>query len=143
MKPDDHTRRQDEHESSTLLVGMKTKLEQVKFEKESWKRLLDYIKQEKVIAREHISQLVKDAQYDPHFLNAVENYLDDLLRLETVATLIKSDISAFENLLECKFMSSQELETILRNRQKLNHNVQQLEQRFKQINSSFDSYIIS
>jgi hypothetical protein len=117
-----------------------TKLNQLKYETEAWKRLLDFLKQENSFAKNRLAEVTRLSAGDQLFLNTAENYLNDLLQLETIIALIKIDVNAFEKIFERKNINDEEIEKLVSKKHQIDKEMRKLEQEFKNIKSTFDRF---
>jgi len=82
---------------------MTRRLSQFRYEANSWKRILEFIRQENIQTKNHLAEVVRFSEAENYFLNDVEYLINKLLQIETAITLISKDIGSFERFLEKEF----------------------------------------
>ena len=82
---------------------MKRRLCQFTYENNSWKRILEFIRQENILVKNHLAEVISLSQADQLILDDVEYLLNNLLQIETAVGLIYKDIEAFDKLTDREF----------------------------------------
>ena len=80
---------------------MTISVSQYQFESDKWKRLLEFIILENTYCKNRLSDIVKESDNsDSEFLEQAEHYQYYYIQQETLLSLLRSDIYAFDRLLE-------------------------------------------
>ena len=127
------TRRQD--------MIQEKKMEQVKIEADTWKRLLDFFMEENVHAKNRLSNILKDG-FDRDLLDELENFQSQFIKQDEMINLLRRDIAELSILLS-KENGTDEVSTNLLNRklENLRYNLADSERRFSGLQLNFNKYL--
>jgi len=120
---------------------MTRRLSQFRYEANSWKRILEFIRQENIQTKNHLAEVVRFSEAENYFLNDVEYLINKLLQIETAITLITKDIGYFERFLEKEFYVDGTSKNITATRHSVLKDIRNLETEFKNIKYEVDSFL--
>jgi hypothetical protein len=120
---------------------MTRRLSQFRYEASSWKRILEFIRQENIQTKNHLADVVRYSEPAHYFLNDVEHLISNLLQIETAITLISKDIGPFERLLEKETYVDGTSKNITATRHTIIKDIRNLENEFKNIKYEVDSFL--
>ena len=117
------------------------KLKQLKFESETWKRLLDFMMDENIQLKNRLSEVLKD-QFDKNLLDDVERFQSHFIKEDQLIGLMRNDIAELdalliENLLDDE-MSMQNVHLKLK---RLRNNIKNAEMQFSNLKLDFYNYL--
>ena len=117
------------------------KMEQVKIEADTWKRLLDFFMEENVHAKNRLSNILKDG-FDRDLLDELENFQSQFIKQDEMINLLRRDIAELSILLS-KENGTDEVSTNLLNRklENLRYNLADSERRFSGLQLNFNKYL--
>jgi hypothetical protein len=121
---------------------MTMKLNQFRYETESWKRLLEFIRQENSFAKNRLAEVIRLSKGEQSFLNRAERYLDDIIQIETVVALIRVDVAAFEKWFDKQPVLEADIQRMITKKYTIDKEVKKLEMEFKNIKSLFDNFMM-
>lgn len=117
------------------------KLRQLKYESDTWKRLLGFVAEENIHLKNRLSEVLK-AHFDKNLLNDVENFHNEFIRADELIGLLRNDIAEFDNLLTREeFEDGAIMKQVERKLKKLRHGVKDTEEHFAKLKSAFNSYL--
>jgi hypothetical protein len=117
------------------------RLSQYRYEANSWKRLLEFIRQENVQAKNHLAEVVRDSETQTYLLNDVEYLINNLLQIETAVRFIATDIGQYEKLLDKEFYVDGTSKNIMSTRHTVTKDIKNLEGEFKHLKLEVDSFL--
>jgi hypothetical protein len=120
---------------------MMRRLSQFKYEASSWKRILEFIRQENIQTKNHLAEVVRYSEPENYFLNDVEVLINNLLQIETAIALISEDIGPFERLLDKEFYVDGTSKSITATRHSIMKDIRNLESQFKNTKYEVDSFL--
>ena len=117
------------------------KLKQLKFESDTWKRLLDFMMDENIQLKNRLSEVLKD-QFDKNLLDDVERFQSHFIKEDQLIGLMRNDIAELdalliENLLDDE-MSMQNVHLKLK---RLRNNIKNAEMQFSNLKLDFYNYL--
>jgi hypothetical protein len=117
------------------------KLRQLKYESDTWKRLLVFMMEENIHLKSRISEVI-NADVDRNLLNDVEDFYSGFIRADELIGLLRNDIAEFDGLLTREvFEDGAIMKQVERKLKKLRHGVKSTEEHFASLKSSFNSYL--
>jgi hypothetical protein len=118
-----------------------SKLRQLKYETDTWKRLLGFVMEENIHLKSRLSEILKE-NFDKNLLNDVENFYNEFIRADELIGLLRNDIAEFDGLLTREvFEDGAIMRQVERKLKKLRHGVKSTEEHFASLKSSFNSYL--
>lgn len=118
------------------------KLKQFEFECETWNRTLKYLVNENIHLKNRLSEILKD-KFDKYLLEEVEGFQNRFIREDELIDLIRNEIAELEELLDTEEQESEEFD-IDRDRKikKIRNNLKIAENRFSELKSDFNDFLI-
>ncbi|MEO8862099.1 MAG: hypothetical protein ABI358_11785 [Ginsengibacter sp.] len=117
------------------------KVKQIQFESNTWKRLLDFFREENVYFKNRLSDILKES-FDRNLLDALENFQNRFIIQDELNGALRNEISELDKLLldeKIKEVISKPLiERILGN---LRENLSNSEKRFCALQLDFNKYL--
>lgn len=117
------------------------KMCQFRYEASSWKRVLEFIKQENIQVKNHLAEVVRFSDADQFALNDVEFLLNNLLQIEAGVGLILKDVQSFEKLIDKEFYVDGSYMSLIHKRQMIIKDLKNIETQFKNVQSQADSFL--
>ena len=114
---------------------------QFRYEASSWKRVLEFIKQENIQVKNHLAEVVRFSDADQFALNDVEFLLNNLLQIEAGVGLILKDVQSFEKLIDKEFYVDGSYMSLIHKRQMIIKDLKNIETQFKNVQSQADSFL--
>ncbi len=116
-------------------------LGQLKYESDTWKRLLGFVMEENIHLKNRLSEVL-NANFDKNLLNDVENFYSEFIRADELIGLLRNDIAEFDGLLTREvFEDGAIVKQVERKLKKLRHGVKAAEEHFGKLKSAFNSYL--
>ncbi|MEO9031649.1 MAG: hypothetical protein ABI285_00290 [Ginsengibacter sp.] len=116
-------------------------MKQIQFESNTWKRLLDFFREENVYFKNRLSDILKES-FDRNLLDALENFQNRFIIQDELNGALRNEISELDKLLldeKIKEVISKPLiERILGN---LRENLSNSEKRFCALQLDFNKYL--
>lgn len=116
-------------------------MKQIQFETSTWKRLLDFFRDENVFFKNRLSDILKES-FDRNLLEALENFQSRFIKQDEVNSVLRNEISELDRLLlddKIKEIASKpSIERILFN---LRENLYRSELRFCTLQLDFNKYL--
>jgi len=117
------------------------KLRQLKYEADTWKRLLGFVMEENIHLKNRLSEVLKE-NFDKNLLNDVEDFYSGFIREDELIVLLRNDIAELDSLLTREvFEDGITLKQVERKVKKLRHGVKAAEEHFGKLKSAFNSYL--
>jgi hypothetical protein len=116
----------------------KVKLGQLKYESDTWKRLMGFLMDENVHLKNRLSEVLK-ANFENSLLNDVENFHSEFIRTDELIGLVRNDIAEFDSLLTREVFEDGAI--VKQVEKKLRHGVRAAEEHFGRLKSAFNSYL--
>jgi hypothetical protein len=120
---------------------MTRKLSQYKYESNSWKRVLDFIKQENVLTKNHLAEVITSNTAGNSFQGDIGYLLNDLLDINTELSHINKEVIAFDALLDNEIYRDANDKAITAARFAIIMDIKNLEIRFKNIKQQVDTVL--
>jgi hypothetical protein len=124
-----------------MVKEMNKKMCQFKYEASSWKRILEFIKQENIQVKNHLAEVVRFSDADEFSLNDVEFILNNLLQIEAGVRLIITDVQVFEKLIDKEIYVDGSYLNLIHKRQMIIKDLKNIEVQFKNMQSQADSFL--
>ncbi len=131
------------HKTSTLKTGsmFESKLKQLQYESETWKRLLCFMQEENVYQKNRLSEILKD-EINKNILDEVEAFYSSFLFEDEYIISLRNEIDKVTKELQKDFFVKGEIKKSLEMQLKqLRNNIKDAEKRFSQIKIAFNSYL--
>ncbi len=117
------------------------KMEQLKIETGTWKRLIDFFMEENVNSKNRLSNILKD-RFDRKLLDEFEKFHSEFMKQDEVINLLRSEITELDKLLlNQKINDGISPELIDRKVENLRHNLSDSERRFSELQLDFNRYL--
>lgn len=120
---------------------MTRKLSQYKYESNSWKRVLDFIKQENVLTKNHLAEVITSNTAGNSFQDDIGYLLNDLLDINAELSHINKEVIAFDALLDNEIYRDAYDKAITAARFAIIMDIKNLEIRFKNIKQQVDTVL--
>lgn len=117
------------------------KFEQYRHEFNTWKRTIDFFKQENAFLKNRLSKVV-DVKSDKFFLAKAEQYQNQFIIQDEFMDELKHDIHVLDEIVENvenQLLSTKKIET---KRTKIHNEMQYLEKNFTSIKNDFNDYLL-
>ena len=122
---------------------MNTRLCQFRYETSSWKRVLEFIKQENIVAKNHLAEVISFSPAEQYFLNDVEYLLNNIVKIETAVSLIHKDVQYFEKLIDKEYYVDGVTKGLISHLNTINKDIKNLETEFKNIKHQIDNFLFN
>jgi late competence protein required for DNA uptake (superfamily II DNA/RNA helicase) len=117
------------------------KLRQLKYETDTWKRLLGFVMEENIHLKNRLSEVLKE-NFDKNLLNDVEKFYAGFIKEDELIGLLRNDIAELNSLLTREvFEDGMTMKQVERKVKKLRHGVKAAEEHFGKLKSAFNSYL--
>ncbi len=117
------------------------KMEQLKIETGTWKRLIDFFMEENVHSKNRLSNILKD-RFDKKLLDEFENFHSEFMKQDEVINLLRGEITELDKLLfNEKINDGVNPELIDRKVENLRHNLSDSERSFYKLQLDFNRYL--
>ncbi len=117
------------------------KVKQIQFESNTWKRLLDFFREENVYFKNRLSDILKES-FDRNLLEALENFQSRFIIQDELNRALRKEISELDKLLLDEkikeAISKPVIERLLGN---LRENLSKSERRFCALHLDFNKYL--
>ena len=120
---------------------MKRRLCQFTYENNSWKRILEFIRQENILVKNHLAEVISLSQADQLFLDDVEYLLNNLLQIETAVGLIYKDIEAFDKLTAKEFFIDGNQQKVIGLHNTIKKDIKNVEAEFTKLKTRADNLL--
>lgn len=118
-----------------------SKLKQLQYESDTWKRLLAFMMDENVRLKNRLSEVLKDGS-ENLLLNEIENFQNNFISEDELIGLLKKDIAEVDKMLVREVFEDGKIMKQLNKKLKmLRSNIVEVEKRFGQLKSDFHSYL--
>lgn len=116
------------------------KLQQLKYESNTWKRLLGFMTEENVHLKNRLSQILKE-KFNADLLEEAEVFQSNFVKEDELIGLLRNDIAELDKLLEREmFEGGNTIKEVKRKLQKIRSNMEIAEKQFGTLKSGFNSY---
>lgn len=117
------------------------KLKQLQYESDTWKRLLAFMMDENVHLKNRLSEVLKDGA-DNILLVEMENFQNIFVREDELVRLLRKDIAELDKLLVREvFEDGKIIKQVNKKIKMLRNNIIEVERKFGQLKSDFNSYL--
>jgi len=118
------------------------KIRQVKYEIDTWKRLLDFMNEENIRSKDRLSEILQD-KFDKNLLEEVECFHGSFLKADGLIVLLRNDVTEVDDLLTKGMLDnekhSHQTEKLLK---RLRNNMVAVENQFSHTRSAFNSFLL-
>ncbi len=116
------------------------KLQQLKYESNTWKRVLGFMTEENVHLKNRLSQILKE-KFNADLLEEAEVFQSNFVKEDELIGLLRNDIAELDKLLEREmFEGGNTIKEVKRKLQKIRSNMEIAEKQFGTLKSGFNSY---
>jgi regulator of replication initiation timing len=117
------------------------KLKQLKYEADTWKRLLGFMMEENIHLKNRVSQILKD-RFDENLLEEVEVFQSSFIKEDEMIGLLRNDVAELDKLLQKEvFEDGIIIKNIESKLKKLRHNIKNAEKQFGKLKMDFNNYL--
>ena len=117
------------------------KLKQLKYETDTWKRLLDFMTEENIRFKNRISEILKD-RFDKNLLEEVDGFQGRFIKLDEVISLLRDDIVEMDNLPAGRiFEDGMIIKETCKKMKRLRNNIATAESLFVKMKSEFNNFL--
>jgi hypothetical protein len=117
------------------------KVKQIQFESNTWKRLLDFFREENVYLKNRLSDILKES-FDRSLLEALENFQSQFIKQDELNGVLRNEISELDKLLlDEKIKEAIRKPLIERILTNLRENLSNSEKRFCALQLDFNKYL--
>lgn len=120
---------------------MKRRLCQFTYENTSWKRILEFIRQENILVKNHLAEVISFSQAEQFSLDEVEYLLNNLLQIETAVGLIYKDIDAFDKLTDIEYFIDGNNQKVMGLHNTIKKDIKNVEAEFKKLKTRVDNLL--
>lgn len=121
---------------------MRLKVEQLEYEKDRWKRLVEFIQLENSYCKNRLAEVIRTNDADGEFLEQAEFYQSYFIQQDAHLSLLKHDLSNFGRLLDDeKFLDGMIASHVLGLRGRLHREIHKLESDFHAMREKFNGFI--
>ncbi len=117
------------------------KLKQLRYESDTWKRMLVFMMDENIHLKNRLSEILKD-KFDNSALDEVEVFQNEFIKEDEIISYLRNELVEFDKLLVREIFEdgkiSKQIALKLKN---LRHNVKNAEKQFNKIKTSFNNYL--
>ena len=116
------------------------KINQLQIEVNTWKRLLNFFKEENVYLKNRLSDILKNG-FDRKFLDEFENFQTKFIQQDEVVSLLRNDTAELDKLLDCDLNAGIIDESVDKKLAHLRNNMANYERQFFQLQLNFNTYL--
>ncbi|KAA9041099.1 hypothetical protein FW778_03395 [Ginsengibacter hankyongi] len=116
------------------------KISQLQIEVNTWKRLLNFFKEENVYLKNRLSDILKDG-FDRKFLDEFENFQTKFIKQDEVISLLRNDTAELDKLLDGDLNAGIIDESVDKKLAHLRNNMANYERQFFQLQLNFNTYL--
>ena len=117
------------------------KLEQLKYESDTWKRLLGFMRDENIHLKNMLSEVLK-YKFDKNLLEEAESFQNSFLKEDDLIGLLRNDIAELDKLLGMMiFEDGKIINGIDMKLLKLRNNIIIAESQFGELKAAFNNYL--
>ena len=118
-----------------------SKLSQLQYESDTWKRLLGFMRDENIHLKNMLSEVLKN-KFDNNLLEEAESFHNSFLKEDDLIGLLRNEVAELDKLLERrKFEDSKTINEIDKRKAKLHDNIITAETQFSNLKSAFNNYL--
>ena len=123
------------------MESARRKLCQLKYEVDSWKRILEFIRHENIQVKNHLAEVVRLSDGGQYFLDDVEHLLNNLLQIEIAVNLTSNDIMRFEKLFNKESGVNETYKDLGDLRYTINRDIRKVESEFNKAKHEVDTFL--
>lgn len=116
------------------------KINQLQIEVNTWKRLLNFFKDENVYLKNRLSDILKNG-FDRKFLEEFENFQTKFIKQDEVISLLRNDTAELDKLLNEELNAGVSDNSIDKKLAHLRNNMANYERQFFQLQLNFNTYL--
>ena len=130
----------------SILVKLQTevmtelKLKQLRYEINTWKRMLGFMQEENVHLKNRLSDVLKD-RFNKNMLDGVEFFQTNFIKEDEVIGLLKSEVAEVENILKWNLITDENIFPTSKRIETVRNNIDAAEKDFSKINNDFNKYL--
>lgn len=128
--------------SQKLVEMTGLKIAQLRYESETWKRLLEFIMDENIQLKYRLSDVLKN-NFDKYFLEQLENFQSNFVKQDNLVSVLRNDVAELDKLLvgddSCE--DGKTMKEIDKKMKILRNNINNAEKQFSQMKAAFISYL--
>jgi hypothetical protein len=117
------------------------KLKQLKYESDTWKRMLAFMMDENIHLKNRLSEILKDG-FDKTSLAEVELFQTEFIKEDEMISYLRNELVEFDKLLVREIFEngkiSKHISIKLKN---LRHNIKNAEKQFNRVKTTFNNYL--
>ncbi len=118
------------------------KMQQIRIESNSWKRLLDFFREENIRSKNRLSDVLKE-NFDRSLLEDLENFQSQFVKQDELIGLLRNEIAELDKLLlDEKIHDGIRPAMIERKLGNLRHNLSDSERSFCELQLNFNKYLV-
>jgi hypothetical protein len=127
--------------SQKIIEMSDIKLTQLRYESETWKRLLEFMMDENIQLKYRLSDVLKN-NFDKQFLEQLENFQSNFVKEDNLISVLRNDVAELDKLLSWEVVEDVKLLKELDKKMKVTrNNINNAETQFSQLKSAFISYL--
>jgi glutaredoxin 2 len=117
------------------------KLEQLQIEVDTWKRFIDFFREENIHLKNRLSNILKN-KFDTTLLEQMENFQSKFIKHDGLIIFLKKDITELDKLLMIEKSNQNKISDVLDNKfDKFRRNLVNSEKQFYQLQIDFNGYL--
>ncbi|MEO8414231.1 MAG: hypothetical protein ABI472_11260 [Ginsengibacter sp.] len=117
------------------------KLRQLQYESDTWKRLLGFMREENILLKNRLSEILKD-RFDKNLLEEVEAFQSKFIKKDELLVLLRDDVAELDKLLvKDKVGELQNMKDIYNKLENLRNNIINTEMQFGNLKIAFNNYL--
>lgn len=121
---------------------MKILTEQLSFENDRWKRLVQFIQLENAYCNNRLAEVIKNSDALPDFLDQAEFYQNYYIQQDVHLALLKHDLNSFGRLIEKeKFLDGSIVKKVQDDHSKLRREIEKLQADFNEMQMKFNNFV--
>lgn len=116
------------------------KLRQIRYETDTWKRLLNFMIDENVRLKNRISEILDD-KFNKQMLEQIEIFHSNFLKEDELIGLLRNDVAELEKLLHKEVYEEEVIIEIEKKIRKLRNNITTADRQFSNLKLEFNNYL--
>lgn len=116
------------------------KLKQLRYEKDTLKRLLDFMLDENVHMKNRLSEVLQE-KFDKNLLKGIEVFQSSFIKEDELIGLLRNDVAELDKLLVIEIFDDNIMEVIYKKLSMLRNNIVTAEKQFEKLKLDFNSYL--
>lgn len=117
------------------------KLKQIQYEFDTWKRTLEFIREENIHFKNRLSEILKD-RFDRYLLEEADAFQSRFVKEDELIALLRNDIADLDKLLEREIPNDGKAVKVIGSKlKKIRNNLLIAEKRFVKLKSDFTSFL--